>query len=230
MLPNAAHLRFLSIKHSNPVRGGRVGALFLVALSICFLVSHYLPAQDLVSKATFVKVDATTRGNWKGHYGAEGYNLIADKTNYPPCVKVIPNDNLFNIFSHSTTDEGALQRSAGNDRMIGVWYRWGQDYFTINLAFTDELDHQLALYFLDALDPNDQFASRQPRIESIEILATFSRTALDSQTLTNFSKGKYLVWNVRGQVTVKVKHLQGDNAVLSGFFFDKPVITAKNEH
>lgn len=181
-----------------------------------------MPAQELVAKATFVKVDATTRGNWKGHYGGEGYNLIADKTNYPPYVKVVPNDNLFNIWSHSTSDESALQRAAGNDRMIGVWYRWGQDYFTVNLAFADEQDHQLAFYFLDGLDPNDQFASKQPRIENIDILATFSRAVLDSQTLTNFSKGKYLVWKVRGYVTVKVRHIQGDNAVLSGVFFDKP--------
>jgi len=37
-----------------------------------------------ISSANFPGVDAMTRGNWKGNYGADGYHLIADTFSYPP--------------------------------------------------------------------------------------------------------------------------------------------------
>ncbi len=179
------------------------------------------------SAAVFVKLDTTTRGNWKGEYGADGYNIIADKAKYPPSVKVTPNDNLFNLWVRSSSDERALQKAESNDRIVGVWYRWSNDYFTINFDFSDKQEHQLAVYCLDWADPHDAFASSERRTETIAILDTFTRTVLDSQTLTNFADGHYLVWNVRGQVTMKVAHRKGDNAVISAFFFDKPKSVAK---
>jgi hypothetical protein len=42
---------------------------------------------------------------------------------------------------------------------------------------------------------------------------------LSTQTLGDFANGVYLVWNITGDVTIKVTNLNGNsNAVLSGLF------------
>src|SRR5712692_2436278 len=40
--------------------------------------------------ATFLKTDTWTQGSWKGVYGAQGYNVIGDTTNYPSYASVNP--------------------------------------------------------------------------------------------------------------------------------------------
>src|SRR5260370_34848315 len=45
-------------------------------------------------------------------------------------------------------------------------------------------------------------------------------TVLNSQTLSGFQNGVYLVWNLTGSVTVRVTNLNpSSNAVVSGLFF-----------
>ena len=44
-------------------------------------------------------------------------------------------------------------------------------------------------------------------------------TLLDSQTLTNFANGQYLVWDLRGHLTIRVTNTGIWNAVLNGLFF-----------
>lgn len=45
-------------------------------------------------------------------------------------------------------------------------------------------------------------------------------TPLDSRTLSDFSGGSYLVWNIQGRVRVTVTKLAGPNAVLSAILLD----------
>jgi hypothetical protein len=49
---------------------------------------------------------------------------------------------------------------------------------------------------------------------------------LDTQTMKQYSKGKYLIWNVKGQVTLHFVSTGARNAVVSGVFID-PVQTVK---
>jgi len=43
---------------------------------------------------------------------------------------------------------------------------------------------------------------------------------LDTRTISNFANGLYLVWNISGNVTIKVSCNSGPNAVISGVFFN----------
>jgi hypothetical protein len=43
---------------------------------------------------------------------------------------------------------------------------------------------------------------------------------LDSQTITKFKSGRYLVWNVSGHVTIRVTNTGKPDAVESGIFFN----------
>jgi hypothetical protein len=42
---------------------------------------------------------------------------------------------------------------------------------------------------------------------------------LDTRTLSAFNGGKYLVWNLRGHVTLRVTKQVGGNSVISGVLF-----------
>ncbi|MDQ3652862.1 MAG: Ig-like domain-containing protein, partial [Acidobacteriota bacterium] len=72
--------------------------------------------------ATFVKIDTTTQGTWKGVYGADGYNIINDVANYPAYAQVTPSGHLAWTWTASTGDARALQKAAVNDRIAATWY------------------------------------------------------------------------------------------------------------
>ncbi len=161
------------------------------------------------ASATFVQADAETGGSWKGVYGGQGYDIIADSTSLPPGI-------LFNdlgaatwTWTGSIPDGRALQKSGSLDHVAACWY--GAD-FTEDLNFTDGVPHQVALYLLDW--DNDG------RKERVTILDAGTGNVLDSQKASKFSGGTYLVWNIQGHVRIEVTAQGGENAVLSGIFFD----------
>jgi hypothetical protein len=175
------------------------------------------------ASAEFLQLDSTTQGNWKGHYGSEGYVIINDATNPPPYVKVTPNDNLQNTWAALTRDASALQKpKSDTDRIAAIWYRWANDFFTINLNFTDHQPHQVSFYFLDWYNKNDPRATTNLCSQKVEVLNTFNRVVLDSRTLTNFRGGQYLTYNLSGNVTLKISGIEGDNCFISALFFDPP--------
>ena len=57
------------------------------------------------------------------------------------------------------------------------------------------------------------------RIQTVEILDAGSGAVLNTQTLSDFGSGKYLVWDLKGNVRVRLTKVSGFNAVLSGLFF-----------
>ena len=46
-----------------------------------------------------------------------------------------------------------------------------------------------------------------------------SGAVLNSQTISSFEQGKYLVWTVKGHVTFRVTRVAGPNAIVMGIFF-----------
>ena len=164
------------------------------------------------STASFVKSDAATQGNWKGVYGADGWNVIGDTsgnaTSYPSYATVTPGSHLSGVWAASSLLPGALQSAAAGsaNRMAGVWYQtsWSMD---VDVTGT----HQLALYLLDI--NNDGFA------ETITIKDAVTGNILDTRSASSFAGGVYYVWNVSGNVTISLTSTAGHWAVLSGLFF-----------
>src|SRR5262249_37541186 len=66
-------------------------------------------ATNSSNSALFLKIDKTTQGNWKGVYGANGYNVVGDTVAYPSYVKATPSNQIPYVWSTSTTDARALQ-------------------------------------------------------------------------------------------------------------------------
>ena len=122
------------------------------------------------------------------------------------------------IWAPTTGASSGLQKSGVNstDRLAATWYTGSTESFDVKIS--DGNIHQVALYALDW----DHGGSRSERIDIID---DATGTVLSSQTITGFQNGEYLVWNLGGNVTIRVTNTNtsggGNNAVVSGLFFDK---------
>src|SRR5262249_37196454 len=150
------------------------------------------------ASAVFLKADTATEGNWKGIYGSQGYNVIENSANYPSYAKVSVSGNSNHVWTSSTTDKRALQDAVGTDRIAACWVTYTS--FTVNTNFTDGQTHQVALYLLDW----DQNGARSERVD---ITDAASGNLLDTESAFQFQNGEYLVWNISGNVNIKVTNL-----------------------
>jgi len=174
------------------------------------------PNPATTAVVSYVKSDFSTEGNWKGVYGADGYNVVDNTTSYPTYATVTPSGNQSWPWAPTTQDPRALQTASGSDRIAACWYSQGSNSgssFTVDVNLTDGQSHSMAVYALD-------WDGAGPRAETVSIVDAGSGTVLDTRSLVSFETGAYLVWNVTGHVRIQVTNLQpGTNAVMSGLFF-----------
>lgn len=162
----------------------------------------------------FVKTDTTTKGTWTGVYGSQGgaINSNSGGPTFPTYATVAIADSRDNIWAATTADVRALQVSSGSsNRSATCWF--SSTSFSIDVNLTDGQSHQVALY---ALDWDHKGAAG--RMERIDLLDAGTGSTLNSQTVTSFGTGKWLVWNVSGHVKFVVTNVAGkdNNAVISG--------------
>jgi hypothetical protein len=162
--------------------------------------------------AAFVTTDTTTQGSWKGIYGAEGEAINGDSANYPSYAQVTFTGADPFVWASSTTDARALQKAAAPDRIAPCWFN--SSIMSIDVNLTDAKIHQMSLYFLDW--------DGAGRVQRVDVLDAASQAVLDTQTVSGFQNGKYLIWNLSGHVTLKITLLGGLNDVVSGLFFGPP--------
>ena len=167
------------------------------------------------ASATFIKEDTSTEGNWIQAYGSQGFNIIGSTTSYPSYAAVTAVGETKYTWAASTTDPRALQNASGTGRIAACWY--SPTSFSVDVNLTDGQAHDVALYAVDW--------DKQGRSEQIQITSAATGAVLDTETLSNFSGGVYLQWELSGNVVITFKTLAGPNAVLSGLFFDPPSST-----
>jgi hypothetical protein len=169
------------------------------------------PPPSTSGGATFVKADTSTKGSWINTYGKDGYTLAGDATKAPSYGKATFANAASWTWSASTTDTRAEQKASGSGRVAATWYE-SAGSFTIDVALTDGVAHQLALYMLDWENAG--------RAETIQITNPSTGAVLDQRAVSAFTNGTYLVWTVTGSVRIKITRTQGTNAVVSGLFFN----------
>lgn len=197
------HFTLLSLNAVILRRAVQFGLLpLLITLSTAFTAT----AQ---TQAVFVKSDAVTQGNWASNYGADGYQIINQAMSYPGYVNVSPSGQAAYTWNATTSDPRALQKPNEADRIASTWY--SNVSFDINLNLNDGAVHQVALYFLDW--------DAHARSQRIDIHDAANGALLDSRTISNFADGLYLVWNLRGNLSLRLTRTGNDNAVVSGLFF-----------
>jgi hypothetical protein len=137
--------------------------------------------------------------------------VAAGAPSYPSYATVTTAGNSEYTWAASTADPRGLQKPANPaDRVAAAWYSTGTFVVDVNVA--DGATHQVAMYLLD-WDNNG-------RGEQVDVLDAASGKVLDTRTVNGFTGGEYLVWDVSGDVTFRLTRKAGNNAVLSGLFFD----------
>ena len=170
-------------------------------------------ALSSAATASFVSSDTSTQGTWKGVYGSDGFDISQDSSSLPSyaAVSLIGANN--NIWANDTQDPRALQKGSATatDRIAACWY--GQR-FTIDVNLTDGQTHAVSLYA-------DDWDSTT-RAERIDVIDPSTGNVLDSRTISSFSNGEYLTWNIKGHVQFRVTSTGSPNAVIGGIFFGTP--------
>ncbi len=163
-----------------------------------------------VNQAQFVTVDTTTKGSWSGVYGKDGSSVMAYSSALPNYAQMSATGKGDWIWQWSTTDTRAVQKpNSLSDRVASTWYG---DSFTVDLNLADGNSHRVAFYFLD-------WDKTSNRSQKVEVIDATTGAVINSQTVSNFGNGTYVVWNLKGHVKVKITKLTGYNAVLNGVFF-----------
>ncbi|MCL4179421.1 MAG: S8 family serine peptidase, partial [Verrucomicrobia bacterium] len=171
--------------------------------------------------AVFVSSDdhGITRGTWKGTYGSAGYHLcqLVDGKSSPYVAGLGANATVWGAYLHawtdSTTDLRALQRpDPSTDRFAHCYYEFDSFYVDLTLPYLS----RVSLYILDwdAVSP-----LRQQEITITD--ANDPTLVFDTRSITaGFTQGRYLTWDLAGDLRIKITCTAGGNAVLSGIFFD----------
>lgn len=170
-----------------------------------FGLSRYWADAPVSSPAT------GTHGSWKGVYGSQGYVLPSDATSLPSYATFSTDAVTPYVWAASTGDARALQKATGSGRQAATWY--SATAFDVNLALSDSQTHHVALYVLD-------YDTSNARSERIDMIDPATGGVLASQTVSSFSGGKYILFDVTGNVTFRFTNVGPYNAVFSGLFLD----------
>jgi hypothetical protein len=110
-----------------------------------------------------------------------------------------------------------LQKGSNpNDRVLSCWY--SATSFDVDLGLNDSQSHKVSIYCLDW--------SSNDRSQEIEILEAGTGRLLNSQTVSGFTGGRYLSWNIKGNATIRLTRINGSNALIMGIFFDAAATSA----
>jgi hypothetical protein len=189
--------------------------LMAIIIAILFIS---IAAQSAAASgaATFVRTDAKTQGSWQGVYGNDGYVFPPPTASKSPSYVVVnPESESSWVWAGSTADTRGLQVPSSSGRQASCWYSGGS--FTLDVNINDGNTHQIALYQLDW--------DSKGRSETIEAVDGDTGAALNTQTVSSFVNGTYLLWDISGHVKFVVTRSSGDNAVVSGVFFDVATAT-----
>lgn len=169
-----------------------------------------------MSKATFIKADVTTQGNWIGNYGGDGYYIGATFSKFPSYATIPrPDSDQYEWADPGNDIRAPFTDELSKSRIASVWV--APIGFAVKIK-SDALPHRLALYFWDV--------DRTGRRQRVEILDGATDAVLDSREISNFHEGLWLVYDYAGSVTVRVTKLAGQNAILNALMFSPSTIVA----
>jgi alpha-L-rhamnosidase len=177
-------------------------------------------------------IDSTTSGNWGWVYGKDGYVLCNyngngnDKSSLPPYVssvnyyRVKGNEQPLNaVWESNTSDRRALAPDAANNvpRTAACLYAMDPDQigytFTFSVALNDIHNYRISLYFLDWDNRGRQIAVEMFDANTLNLIAPV-------RIVKNCRAGIYLIYSYNKSAKFRINLVRGDNAVLSGIFFD----------
>ncbi|MCL2096973.1 MAG: hypothetical protein FWH10_08745 [Oscillospiraceae bacterium] len=181
------------------------------------------------SFARLISIDRTTRGNWPGNYGSEGYAIISGNPAHRkiPAYAAIDFESdwggLPMFYTWWDQDDGddydSIRREPGalfktpekTSRIAACYYSGG--FFTVIVDVGREAKI-LSLYMHDY--------DEHSRSANVVILDENGRELIDYIEVSGYESGWYLRFQISGVVQFMIEDTSpnGMNACLSGVFFD----------
>jgi hypothetical protein len=168
--------------------------------------------------------DLTTQGNWKSKYGSKGYiffnyDSLENRSKLPVFIENLEYNKVKDIhWVTGTNDIRALQSDTENNvRNLGALHTGDpqpcMQTMTIDVCSRQNQSYKLSLYFVDW--------DKKDRRSAIEILDLNNKELLiPIYIMREYESGKYITFNLDRPVRVRIDQVRGDNAALSGMFFD----------
>jgi len=182
--------------------------------------------------AKFIGTDSTTRGNWGKVYGKDGYVLCnyngggGDRRELPSYVSAVSyyknmgdGKPLNVVWQSKTSDQRALAADAKNDLPRTAAGLYAVDADQIGYTFTSTIDikgtqqYKISLYFVDWDKRGRKIAVEMFDAATLNLIAPV-------KVVENCTGGAYLTYAYNKSVKFRINVVRGDNAVLSGLFFD----------
>jgi hypothetical protein len=161
-----------------------------------------LPGPTEFATVNFLQVDSATSGLWPMDYGWEGNAIAGFVGNFPVDVSVDIARDREVTWAKSSTDARAPVVPGGTARTAAAW---AGDALTLNLNL--DVEKKVALYFLDW--------ERAGLSQRLTIRDKATGTVLDERVIDSFGNGKYVVYNINGEVEMTVTATSGAEALLS---------------
>lgn len=173
-------------------------------------ITDALYRNTAVSEFGFIGWNETDAGDWVEKFGKEGFWLAGGGKELPAYVELSWLPESAWLWNGAAEDRRApfADRSKGS-RVAAAWYD-GEE-LTLDLGVLETQRRAVGLFFLDW--------DRQGRVQRVESLDAAGNVK-DAHLVQDFSNGKYLVLGVKGYVKLRIKRVNGPNAVLNGLFFD----------
>ena len=168
------------------------------------------PSTISSSFARLVKTDITTQGNWQNIYGSDGYSLLDAYNSLPSYADINANGSQGYAWNWSSSDARAIAVPAWNARVATSAY--ATTAFTIDVNLIDSQTHQVALYLLD-------WDTSNLRTEIVQISDAATGMVLDTQSVSDFSNGVWLVWELQGHVDITIRSTNSFSAVATAIMF-----------
>lgn len=146
---------------------------------------------------TFYGIDNTTKGNWRGKYGAEGYLIPGAGEKQPDFLQFNLINGKLHIWQIETGDIQAVENPQRTGRLAASWSHPLHEI--IDLDFKDGKEHDVSVYFLDW--------DRQKRWCVVDIIDADSRRVLHSYSLTDFQQGIFLRYKMTGHLQCRLTNI-----------------------
>ncbi|MHA4894364.1 alpha-L-rhamnosidase-related protein [Pedobacter sp. PWIIR3] len=183
--------------------------------------------------ARYLGVDTKTSGNWGNTYGKDGYVLCnyagngKDKQQLPSYVSAIAyykvkgdNQPLNTVWARGIDDARALAPDPNNSFPRNAACLFAMDGDQIGYTYTSSIlvkgthDFKVSLYFVD-WDHKD----RKIAIEMFD--TNTSKLIAPVKIVDKATGGVYITYAYNKSVKFRINMVRGDNAPLSGIFFDQ---------
>lgn len=169
------------------------------------------------------KQDSLTSGAWNLKYGSQGFMMFGYPENsiakqLPTYVEsVVLKKNGSVVWEISSSDNRVPAIPGQKNKTAAAIITKDPDAclqtMTIDILLKESHPYQLSLYFLDF--------DHQDRRSAVEIFDPKTLNILAPVGIVrNYGQGKYFSFNFDQSVRVRINHVRGKNAAVSGLFFD----------